>query len=108
VSPLRRERIVRYAAPAAFLLAVTIAVLLIRAGLRADNTSPSTTVPTVTTTAPTTTSARRITKRYYTIRSGDTLGVIAERYHTTVGDLLALNPGIDPTTLSPGQKVRVK
>ena len=38
---------------------------------------------------------------------GDTLESIAAKFDTTVDDLLALNPGIDPLALSPGQKIRV-
>ena len=46
--------------------------------------------------------------QYYKIKSGDTLGSIAVRYHTTVRSLCALN-GITPkTTLRIGRSIRVR
>jgi len=42
------------------------------------------------------------------VKSGDTLGSIAQKYGTTVDELMTLNPGIDPTALLIGQKLRVK
>ncbi len=47
-------------------------------------------------------------RRFYRVREGDTLGGIAAEFDTTVDDLVALNPGIDPTALTPGQRVRVR
>ena len=117
---MSRQQLTRYGAPAAFLLAVTIAVLLVKAGL--DNGSDSGTVVAPTTTAQTTTHATTTTKlvltgtastttpanaRYYVIQSGDTLGVIASHYDTTVEQLLTLNPDVDPAALQPGQRIRV-
>jgi len=39
---------------------------------------------------------------------GDTLGTVADRYDTTVEALVELNPGVDPTGLQVGQRLRVK
>jgi LysM repeat protein len=99
----------RYGAPAAFLLAVTIAVLLVRAGLRSD-AAPAPTVPT-TATVPTTSTAAEPTpqrRRFYRLRSGETLSDVAIRFDTTVDQLVLLNPGIEPTNLDVGQRIRVK
>ena len=41
------------------------------------------------------------------IQSGDTLGAVAFRLHTTLDELLRLNPGIDPKALHTGQRIRV-
>ena len=105
--------------PAAFLLAVTVAVLLVKSGL--DDSEPATTAaaPTTTartttqltttklvlTTAPATTSVANA--QYYVIESGDTLGGIASSYDTTVEQLLSLNPDLDPNALQPGTRIRV-
>ncbi len=44
----------------------------------------------------------------YTVVQGDTLSSIAQRFNTTVSDLLALNPQIiDPDSIFPGQIIRV-
>jgi LysM repeat protein len=107
----RRRELTHYGAPAAFLLVVTIAVLLIKAGLTGNARTTttelrptSTATTTSSTTATTTTTAAA---RYYTIQPGDTLGAIAIREHTSVAALLQLNPGIDPQALHTGQRIRV-
>jgi LysM repeat protein len=99
-----RAELKRYAAPVAFLAAVTIAVLLVRSGLETGSSPGPTTV--ATTTATTTTQHRR--PRYYHLRAGETLSDVALRFDTTVEKLLALNPRIKPTQLTIGQRVRVR
>ncbi|MGZ4397514.1 MAG: LysM peptidoglycan-binding domain-containing protein [Gaiellaceae bacterium] len=99
-----------FAAPAAFLLAVTIAVVLVRSSFQdsPSKTATTTTSSQATTARTTSTRAHRIqAPRYYSVQSGDTLGAIAYRFHTTVEKLLALNPGIQPTAMHIGQRVRV-
>ncbi|KTD19492.1 membrane bound lytic murein transglycosylase D [Legionella israelensis] len=44
---------------------------------------------------------------HYTIKSGDTLSVIAKRYNTSVKTLLHLNPGIREKYLRPRQKIKL-
>ena len=105
-----RNRLARYAAPAAFLAAVTIGVVVIRAGLEHGKHHAGT--PTTTATTKTTTSHEHGHKsshaRTYTIKSGDTLAAIAAANGTTVAALVHLNPGIDPQALHVGQTIRVK
>ena len=128
MDPRSRQQLTRYGAPAAFLAAVTIAVILIKAGLNGGSGSTTTvglpttstaTKPTTTTTklvltgpqGTTTTSATETTApgaEYHVVQSGDTLGSIAEKNSTTVEELMTLNPGIDPTALNIGQRIRVK
>jgi LysM repeat protein len=110
----RRGDLARFAAPAAFLVAVTVAVLLVRAGFEGGSDSRGATTAltttqavTTTTTATTTTTTTQPAKSYYTIQAGDTLDIVAARYGKTADDLLALNPGIDPHALRIGQKIRV-
>jgi LysM repeat protein len=106
----------RYAAPAAFLLAATIAVLLIRSGLSSDDaTAPPTAATTAATTAqqrPATTTARATTTaptaQFYVIQEGDTLADVAAEHDTTVEELLILNPDVDPVSLTIGQRIRVR
>ena len=103
----RHARLARYAAPAAFLLAATIAILLVRAGLSnerddADDADgrrrPRSRTPTGTTTGdrddrPTVPAGAE----FYEIEPGDTLAVIADQYDTTVEQLLVLNPDSIPS-----------
>ena len=106
----------RYAAPAAFLLAVTVAILVVRAGLDNGDASPppraTTTEVTPTTTGqePGTTGTGTVPAdaEFYEIQAGDTLAVIADQHDTTVEQLLVLNPDVDPVALSVGQRIRVK
>lgn len=128
MDPRRRRELTRFGAPAAFLAAVTIAVILIKAGLD-GGTGSTTTGEVLPSTASTATKSTTTTKlvlttpqattatttetttpgaEYYVVRSGDTLGSIAERYNTTADELMTLNPGIDPTALRIGQRIRVK
>ena len=102
-----RREAKRYGAPAAFLLAVTIAVLLVRSGLQSD-ASPATTSVATQTVSTSTTPVPVKRRRFYRLRSGETLSDVAIKYDTTVEQLLALNPGIEPTNLTVGQRVRVK
>jgi len=102
-------RFTRYVAPAAFLAAVTIGVLVVRAGLQHGKHPAAT--QTTTLSAKTTTAARsrkRHHARTYTVQSGDTLGSIATKTGTTVARLEQLNPGVDPTALRIGEKIRVQ
>jgi LysM repeat protein len=101
----------RVAAPAAFLLAATIAVMLVRSALQADEDGQAgqpTVARTATTDGRTTTPRRQPpTRRTYTVQEGDTLDEIALEHDTTVERLLALNPTVQPTELRPGQRLRV-
>jgi LysM repeat protein len=119
VRPLRlptRGALARFGAPAAFLAGVTLAVLLVRAGLGEADEPGTTVIPTLTTatTAPTTTATtdqtttREEQPRFYTIERGDTFGTVAEEFDTTVERLIELNPGVDSTSLRIGQRIRVE
>ena len=126
MDPDRRRELKRYGAPALFLLAVTVAVLLVKSGLDSGSSADTTATPTTTThaTTPTqptttitltdsvtsttgTTTTAPANAQYYVIQSGDTLGSVAAKYTTTVDELMTLNPGIDPSALQPGQRLRV-
>lgn len=48
------------------------------------------------------------TKKYYSVRSGDTFGKIAQRHSLSQSQLKRLNPGINIDRLSIGQKIRVR
>ena len=84
---LDRAHVARVAAPVLFLLAVTVAVLLVRSGLR-ENDPPGV--------EPAGRRCSRAGPRTVVVRAGDTLEAIAERTGTTVEVLARLNPGPRP------------
>jgi hypothetical protein len=107
-----RPHVARYAAPVAFLLGVTIAVLLIRSALGGGGTTtttgpvthPSSTVATTTKRGSSTAHGTR----FYTVQTGDTFGSISAKTGTSIAALERLNPGVSSNTLQVGQKLRVK
>ncbi|MBM3679742.1 MAG: LysM peptidoglycan-binding domain-containing protein [Actinobacteria bacterium] len=44
----------------------------------------------------------------YTIRKGDTLSAVAERYGLTEDYIRGLNPGLDPLALIPGERIKLR
>lgn len=93
-----REWAARLTAPAAFLAAVTAAVLLVRAGLQENDAVPRAEPA----------AAAAPGSRFHLVRRGDTLDEIAARYGTTVARLRKLNPGLEPVDLRVGVRVRVR
>jgi LysM repeat protein len=112
---VRRNDWRRYAAPAAFLLAATIAVLLIRSGLRAGGPPAATTrhVPTtthkvVTTTTKTTKGATTTGRRFWVVQAGDSFGVISSKTGVPVATIERLNPTVKSTSLFIGERIRLR
>jgi LysM repeat protein len=106
---LERSRVTHWAAPVAFLAAITIGALVVRAGLQhGKHHHPQTRTTTVTTKKKKTHSHGQTGHRTYTVQSGDTLAGIAAKTGTTVARLEQLNPGINPTALRVGQTIRVQ
>jgi LysM repeat protein len=89
-------------APAIFLLVATIAIVLARGALH--HAAKTAVVPkTPVATAP----HRPAVQRLYRVRAGDTLARIAARTGVPLARLLALNPGLQPTALFIGEKIRL-
>jgi LysM repeat protein len=110
-----REDWRRYVAPAAFLLAATVAVLLIRSGLQSGTSTPAGTSAVVTqphkTVSSTTTTHRTTTTagpRFWTVQAGDTFGVISSKSGVPVATIQQLNPNVKSTSLFIGQKLRLR
>jgi LysM repeat protein len=115
---LRRPRkagpVARYGAPAGFLLAATVAILLIHSAL-GGKTVPS---PAPTKARPGVTRATvaarpkpkpkpKSAARYHVVQSGEGFAAIAAAEHTSVAQIQALNPGVSSNALHVGQKIRV-
>jgi LysM repeat protein len=125
MEPSVRRDLARFAAPAAFLVAITILVVLVHSALSSGGET-TTAAQTATRPRDTTTRARTTTKKQqpattgtttstttagaqlYTIQSGDTFGSIAAREGTTIGALEELNPDVNPNALTVGQQIRIK
>jgi LysM domain len=100
---------IRYGLPIGFLVLVTVTILLARPALHADPAAPALRQPAPTPRATSERPAARSPRATaYSVRTGDTLGTIADRFGTTVDELLVLNPGIDPRALRVGQSLRVE
>jgi LysM repeat protein len=107
---VNRKNAARVAAPVAFLAAVTVGALVVRAGFEHGKHHANT--PTTTATSKTKTTRKHTHKRphlrTYTVQQGDTFASIAVKEGTTVARLEQLNPNVDPTTLHVGDKIRVQ
>lgn len=103
-----RRRITRWAAPVAFLAAITIGALVVHSGLQHGKRHAATPTTTVTSKKQHKHGHRHRHLRTYTVESGDTLESIATKTGTTVARLEQLNPGINPTALHVGQRIRVE
>ena len=108
---MERSRVTHWAAPIAFLAAITIAALVVRAGLqhgKHHHPQTQTQTTTVTSKKKKAHSHGQTRHRTYTVQSGDTLAGIAAKTGTTVTRLEQLNHGIDPTALRVGERIRVQ
>ena len=110
---MRRDDWRRYVGPAAFLLAVTIAVVLIRSGMNAGSSNPGRTASApARTNAGTTTVGRAAQagrgKRFWTVQAGDTFSVISRKTGVAVATIARLNPKASSTSLFIGERIRIK
>jgi LysM repeat protein len=100
----------RFLAPIALLVVVgAVLVTISNANLGDDeNGTPTTTEQTSAPKKQTTTPARKRRRASYTVKTGDTLGAIAEKTGVTVARLQELNPLLDPQALVAGQKIKLR
>jgi len=107
---MRRDnrQLAHYGIPFLFLLAVTIVVLIMHGGLTGGDQSAKSTASTKKGATTSVTTSRPTGKTsIYTVRSGDTLGAVAIHFGVTLDEIMALNPGVEPTALRVGQKIKV-
>jgi teichoic acid transport system ATP-binding protein len=53
-------------------------------------------------------SSDKLPKSIYIVKSGDTFGSIAQQVGVSEAKLQELNPDIDPFSLAPGQKIKIR
>lgn len=92
----------RFLAPGALLAVLLAVVLVVQSGTGGDPAKPV--AGTTTTTERTRTKGRKS----YTVRPGDSLSQIAQRYNLTVDQLQELNPDVDPQAIRAGQRLSLR
>ena len=106
-----------YAAPAAFLLAATIAVVLVRAGFEKGHKAGASSLARGTTSAvvavsgpaPTARPGRRgVRTKFWIVKAGDTFAVISTATGVSVARIQKLNPRLSSTSLFIGERVRIR
>ena len=99
----------RYAGPAAFLLAATIVVLVIHSGLESGGATTTTTSARATTSVAGPAQRKRpVARRYWTVRAGDTFALISRKSGVPVATIERLNPSASSTSLTIGEKLRLR
>lgn len=95
---------VRFLAPLALAAALVGVIVVVQSSQSGSNDARQTT----TVSAPVRGEGRRrARKRFYVIKSGDSLSVISERTGVDVADIQSLNPDLDAQTLRVGQRLRL-
>lgn len=101
----RRFSIWTILAPLGLIGVLIVALMLVRDALEPQ--SPAAAEPTVTATATTPTLDASV-PAFYSIRRGDTLSAIAERYGVTTDYIVQLNPNLNPMALAVHAKIRLR
>jgi LysM repeat protein len=103
---------VRFLAPLA-LVAVVVALFMVVSSSRDEaknggNSSNQTSGSTPTPTANGKSKRERKGPRRYTVKAGDTPSSIADKTGVPLEQILRLNPDLDPQTLAPGQRIKLR
>jgi LysM repeat protein len=101
----------RVLAPLALVVcAVAVFAVILSAGSNGNGDGGTAPAATQTATSPRTTGGERKRRRgnTYTVKTGDTLGTIAETTGVSVEQLQELNPELDPQALVSGQKIKLR
>lgn len=101
----RSSRLLAPLALLACVIAVGIVAMSSLGGDASSEPASATRSETGTSTAKRTSKTKRST---YTVKSGDSLSVIAEKTGVEVEEIVRLNPGVDPQSLRTGQKLKLK
>jgi LysM repeat protein len=101
----------RFLAPLALVVVIVALFMVVNSSMK-DSSKPGTSGQ--TTSQPTATPSGKGKKRErkgprrYTVKSGDTPSSIADKTGVPLEEILRLNPDLDPQTLSPGQRIRLR
>ena len=110
----------RLLAPAALAIFAIVFLIVVIASLGGDDSSSSNDRPGAAAEGdrssrtarqrrePRTVTRDNASRRFYTVRAGDNLALIADRTGVSLEELRALNPTLDPQALVTGQRVRLR
>jgi LysM repeat protein len=101
----------RYLAPIALLAAAAAITLVVKDHINSHSHSSTTNTSTgslIQSTRRAAPQAHHRTPRFYTVRSGDTLSGIAQQTGVSVSAIERLNPGLNPSALQTGQRLRLR
>ena len=101
----RRFSIWTILAPLGLIAVFVVALVLVRGAL--EPPSPAAPEPTVSATEPMLRVDASV-PAFYSIRKGDTLSAIAERYGVTTDYIVQLNPNLNPMALAVHAKIRLR
>jgi LysM repeat protein len=109
---MRSRSPARWLAPLALVTCAVAIYVVVDHELGSDSSSKSTSGTTKTSTnadgtATSTTKSTKKAKTSYTVKSGDSLSVIAAKTGTDVAALQEANPDVDASALRPGQKLKL-
>ena len=98
-----------FVAPVALVVAIVITVSVLSGATSGSRTVTATSRSTSATSVQgTTRPSSSLKRRYYRVKAGDTFDSIEKRFALDAGALTALNPSVDPLTIQPGQRLRVR
>jgi LysM repeat protein len=101
----------RFLAPLALVAFIVALFVVVTSSLNDPGTS---TTPNRTSTQPSSSPTKEGKRkrgkgpRRYTVRPGDTPSSIADKTGVPLEEILRLNPDLDPQTLSPGQRIKLR
>jgi LysM repeat protein len=102
-----------FVAPAALIVTVVIVVSVITGALDAREQEKQDKARTAAVVAAaqkpgTTTAKANVKPKFHRVKNGESFSSIADRFKTSVDQLTALNPNVDPLKLTPGARIRVQ
>jgi LysM repeat protein len=102
----------RFLAPLALVAFALALFIVVSSTTKDDGSSPSapeTSQPAQSTSSPKSGSGKKRKRpRTYTVKAGDTPSGIAEKVNVPLDQILELNPELDPQTLTPGTKIKLR
>jgi len=101
----------RLLAPLALVAFALALFLVVSSTTKDDGNTPGardTAQPTQSTTPDGKGEKKRKVPRSYTVKTGDTPSGIAEKVNVPLDQILELNPDLDPQTLTPGTKIKLR